>query len=65
MYSARGHSYLACELALQQLASERFPLDLITTHRYGLNEVDKAIKSVGAKEGGDKNVIHASLMPWL
>ena len=26
--SARGHSYKACELALQQLASKRFPLEL-------------------------------------
>ena len=65
MYSARGHSYLACELALQQLASQRFPLDLVTTHKFGLNEVDLAIKSVGNKEGGVKDVIHASLMPWL
>ncbi len=65
MHSARGHSYRACELALEQLASKRFDLDLITTHRYGLHEVDKAIKSVGAKPGGDKDVIHASLMPWL
>ena len=65
MHSARGHSYLACELALQQLASKRFPLELVTTHKFGLNEVDKAIKSVGAKPGGVPNVIHASLMPWL
>ena len=65
MFSARGHSYLACELALQQLASQRFPLDLVTTHRFGLNDVDLAIKSVGNKEGAVKDVIHASLMPWL
>ncbi len=65
MHSARGHSFKACELALEQLASKRFPLDLITTHRFGLNDVDKAIKSVGNKEGGVKDVIHASLMPWL
>ena len=65
MHSARGHSYLACELALQQLASKRFPLDLVTTHKFGLNEVDLAIRSVGNKEGGVKDVIHASLMPWL
>ena len=28
MKSARGHSYKACELALAQLASKRFPLEL-------------------------------------
>ena len=60
--SARGHSWKACELALQQLASKRFALDKITTHRFGLNDVDMAIKSVGGK--GVPDVIHASLLPW-
>jgi threonine dehydrogenase-like Zn-dependent dehydrogenase len=60
--SARGHSYRACELALQQLASHRFPLEKITTHTFGLKEVDLAIKSVGGY--GVPDVIHASLMPW-
>jgi threonine dehydrogenase-like Zn-dependent dehydrogenase len=60
--SARGHSFRACELALQQLASRRFPLEKITTHRFGLKDVDLAIKSVGGK--GVPDVIHASLMPW-
>ncbi len=60
--SARGHSYMACELALAQLASDRFPLNLLTTHRFGLAEVDRAIKAVG---GGEPDVIHVSLMPWL
>jgi threonine dehydrogenase-like Zn-dependent dehydrogenase len=63
MHSARGHSYKACELALEQLASKRFPLELITTHKFGLKDVDLAIKSVGNE--GVKDVIHASLMPWL
>jgi threonine dehydrogenase-like Zn-dependent dehydrogenase len=63
MHSARGHSYEACELALQQLASKRFPLDLVTTHKFGLNDVDLAIRSVGNQ--GVPGVIHASLMPWL
>jgi threonine dehydrogenase-like Zn-dependent dehydrogenase len=63
MHSARGHSYRACELALQQLASKRFPLDMITTHRFPLKEVDLAIRSVGGQ--GVPDVIHASLMPWL
>ena len=61
--SARGHSYRACELALEQLASKRFPLELVTTHRFGLNDVDKAIKAVGGE--GVPDVIHASLMPWM
>jgi threonine dehydrogenase-like Zn-dependent dehydrogenase len=60
--SARGHSYRACELALQQLASKRFPLEKVTTHTFGLKEVDLAIRSVGGH--GVPDVIHASLMPW-
>jgi threonine dehydrogenase-like Zn-dependent dehydrogenase len=60
--SARGHSYRACELALEQLASKRFSLEKITTHRFGLSDVDLAIKSVGGH--GVPDVIHASLMPW-
>jgi threonine dehydrogenase-like Zn-dependent dehydrogenase len=60
--SARGHSYKACELALEQLASKRFPLELVTTHRFGLKDVDLAIRSVGGQ--GVPDVIHASLIPW-
>jgi threonine dehydrogenase-like Zn-dependent dehydrogenase len=60
--SARGHSYRACELALEQLASRRFPLDLLTTHTFGLQEVDRAIKAVGGQ--GEADVIHVSLLPW-
>ena len=61
--SARGHSFQACELALEQIASSRFPLEKITTHRFGLDNVDLAIKSVGGQ--GLPDVIHASIMPWL
>lgn len=60
--SARGHSFRACELALQQLASHRFPLELVTTHTFGLAEAAYAIKSVGNE--GAKDVIHVSLLPW-
>ena len=61
--SARGHSYRACELALAQLASGRFELEKMTTHRFPLKDVDLAIKSVGGK--GVPDVIHASLLPWM
>ena len=60
--SARGHSFKACELALAQLASKRFPLEKVTTHKFGLKDVDLAIRSVGGQ--GVPDVIHASLMPW-
>lgn len=58
---ARGHNYESCELALQQLNSDRFPLDLITTHRFPLAQTHDAIKAVG----GSGDVIHVSLMPWM
>ena len=49
--------------AIAKLASRRFPLERVTTHRFGLKDVDLAIKSVGGN--GVPDVIHASLMPWL
>ena len=60
--SARGHSYRAVEMGLHQLATHRFPIDLITTHRFELAEVDYAIKSVGGQ--GAEDAIHVSVMPW-
>jgi threonine dehydrogenase-like Zn-dependent dehydrogenase len=60
--SARGHSYRAVELALSHLAARRFPVELMTTHRFGLKDVDLAIKSVGGK--GAEGAIHVSVMPW-
>src|SRR5882672_9627196 len=60
--SARGHSYKACELALKQLSSHRFPLEKAITHTFGLKEVDWAIKSVAGK--GAEDVIHVSVAPW-
>jgi threonine dehydrogenase-like Zn-dependent dehydrogenase len=60
--SARGHSYRACELALEVLAAKRFPLEKMATHTFGLREADLAIRSVGGD--GVAGVIHASLLPW-
>ena len=58
--SARGHSFRACELAVAQLASGRFPLDLLTTHTFGLGDVDRAIRAVGGEV--EEDVMHVSLL---
>ncbi|HLI24644.1 MAG TPA: hypothetical protein VKU91_06795, partial [Acidimicrobiales bacterium] len=60
--SARGHSYRACELALDQLGSGRFPLELLTTHTFALADADRAIRAVAGEV--DDGVIHVSLLPW-
>jgi threonine dehydrogenase-like Zn-dependent dehydrogenase len=60
--SARGHSYRACELALEQLASGRFPLERLSTHTFGLADADAAIRTVGGESGED--AVHVSLLPW-
>jgi len=59
--AARGHNFESCELALKQLNSDRFDLELITTHRFPLKDTHQAINAVG----GAEDVIHVSLMPWM
>lgn len=61
--SARGHSFRACELAMAQLASDRFPIDLLTGHRFGLDQLDQAIDTVAGRSGID--AVHVSVTPWM
>jgi threonine dehydrogenase-like Zn-dependent dehydrogenase len=61
--SARGHSFKACELAVAQLASGRYPLEKLATHRYGIDQVDHAIRVLAGET--DEDAIHISMMPDL
>ncbi|WP_104129648.1 zinc-binding dehydrogenase [Cryobacterium sp. N21] len=61
--SARGHSFNACELAIAQIASGRFPMEKLATHRYGIDQVDHAIRVLAGET--DEDAIHISMMPEL
>jgi threonine dehydrogenase-like Zn-dependent dehydrogenase len=58
----RGHSYQSIELALRYIASGRSPLHLMATHRFGLADVDLAIRSVGGQ--GAPGAVHVTVLPW-
>src|ERR671933_1641872 len=60
--AARGHSYASVELAIQRIAAGRYPLQLLTTHHFGLDGVDLAIKSTGGT--GLPGAIHVTVLPW-
>jgi len=58
----RGHSYESVELALRFIASGRFPLHRMATHRFGLADVDLAVRSVGGQ--GAPGAVHVTVLPW-
>ena len=58
----RGHSYPSVEMALQIIASGRYPLAKMCTHRFSLAEVGEALRTVGGE--GRPDAIHCSVDPW-
>ena len=58
----RGHSYESVELALRYIAAKRFPLERMATHRFGLADVDLAVRSVGGQ--GAPGAVHVTVLPW-
>jgi threonine dehydrogenase-like Zn-dependent dehydrogenase len=58
----RGHSYQAVEMAIRVIAAGKYPLKEVTSHKFGLWQVDAAIRAVEGE--GPKDVIHVTVDPW-
>ncbi len=58
----RGHSWQAVELGLQIVAGGKYPLHEMATHVFGLDEVDRALRTVGGE--GEPDAIHCAVDPW-
>jgi threonine dehydrogenase-like Zn-dependent dehydrogenase len=59
--AARGHSYQAVETAIELISSGSYPIELMATHQFALDEVDLAIRSIGGQ--GLPDAIHVSVIP--
>jgi threonine dehydrogenase-like Zn-dependent dehydrogenase len=59
--AVRGHSYQAVETAIDLISSGNYPVDLMATHRFGLDQVDLGVRSIGGE--GVADAIHVSIIP--
>ncbi len=58
----RGHSYQAVERALRIIASGKYPLQALCSHRFGLDAVHEALRSAAGE--GAPGAIHVTVAPW-
>jgi len=58
----RGHSYRSVEIALRLIASERWPVEALCSHDYGLEDVHKAVMATAGREV--EGAIHVTVSPW-
>ena len=58
----RGHSFESVELALQLIAGNRHNVREMSTHSFGLDQTEYALRSL-VGEGAD-DVVHMTIDPW-
>jgi threonine dehydrogenase-like Zn-dependent dehydrogenase len=58
----RGHSYRSVRMAVECIASGRFPLGLLHSHNYPLSQVHEALKTGGGE--GEPSPLLVTVSPW-
>jgi threonine dehydrogenase-like Zn-dependent dehydrogenase len=58
----RGHSFRAVELALGLMSQHTVDLEAMSTHVFGLEQVDHALRLVGGEL--QDGAIHVTVSPW-
>ncbi|PLR82264.1 alcohol dehydrogenase [Bacillus canaveralius] len=59
----RGHSYKSVSMARDCIASNKFPLCLLNSHNYPLDQTDQALKTAGGV--GEPKPLLVTVSPWL
>ena len=59
---ANGHRLLSVDMALEVMASGRFPIEEVTSHQFRLDQVGWAIRSTAGE--GEPGAVHVSIDPW-
>jgi len=59
---ANGHKLLSVDMALQVMASGRYPIHEVSSHSFSLNQVGWAIRSTAGE--GEPGAVHVSIDPW-
>ncbi|MCL6633596.1 MAG: zinc-binding dehydrogenase [Alicyclobacillus herbarius] len=59
----RGHSHQSVEMAIDCIASRRFPIHLLNSHHFGLQDTDTALRTAGGE--GEPNPLLVAVSPGL
>jgi threonine dehydrogenase-like Zn-dependent dehydrogenase len=58
----RGHSFRSVRMAVDFIASRKFPLGIMNSHNYGLRDTDQALKTAGGE--GEPFPLLVTVSPW-
>ncbi|MCL6563895.1 MAG: zinc-binding dehydrogenase [Firmicutes bacterium] len=58
----RGHGYQSVEMAVECIASGRFPMSLLNSHNYRLADTDLALRTASGR--GEPNPLLVTVSPW-